>query len=76
MSHLVKIYRWILSHEIITLVLLVVIARGVWGFVSIADEVIEGDSHQFDETILLSMRTAGDPSDPIGPSWFRKPLAM
>tara|TARA_R110002072_G_scaffold284006_1_gene447791 strand:- start:11936 stop:12664 length:729 start_codon:yes stop_codon:yes gene_type:complete len=67
-----KLYRWILSHEIITLLLLVAIASGAWGFVSIADEVIEGDSRQFDETILLSMRVAGDPSNPIGPSWFEE----
>ena len=71
-KNIARLYGWIISHEIITLVLLLVIAGGVWGFVSIADEVIEGDSRQFDETILLSMRTAGDPSDPIGPSWFEE----
>lgn len=72
MHPITVIYRWLISHEIITLVLLLVIAGGVWGFVSIADEVIQGDFRQFDETILLSMRTTGDPSDPIGPSWFEE----
>lgn len=68
----VRLYRWVISHEIMTLFLLAVIAIGGWGFVSIADEVIEGDSHKIDEQILMSMRTVGDPSDPIGPSWFEE----
>lgn len=67
-----KFYRWIISHELATVLLLAVIGLGVWGFVSIADEVIEGENHQLDERILLSMRTAGDRSDPIGPSWFEE----
>lgn len=72
LSLIARLYRWIISHEIITLLLLLVIAGGVGGFVSIADEVLEGDSRWLDEKILLSMRTAGDPSDPIGPSWFEE----
>lgn len=72
MQSLRPLYRWIASHELATVVLLAVIGTGVWGFVSIADEVLEGDSRQLDESILLSMRTQGDTSDPLGPSWFEE----
>ncbi len=72
LKKLLSIYRWIVTNELVTVLLLVVIALGTWGFVSIADEVFEGDSHELDEKILLSMRAVGDPTDPIGPSWFEE----
>ena len=43
-----------------------------WGFVSLADEVFEGDTLSFDRSILLSLRNPADLSDPIGPSWFEE----
>lgn len=67
-----SISRWVRSHEPVSVILLLLLAVGVWGFVSIADEVLEGDSHAWDESILLSMRAADDPSDPLGPSWFEE----
>jgi len=72
LKKIVYLYRWVLSHELMTLVLLAIVALGGWGFVSIADQVLEGDSHVFDRAILLSMRTSGDTADPIGPSWFEE----
>ncbi|WP_020207653.1 phosphatase PAP2 family protein [Gilvimarinus chinensis] len=44
----------------------------VWGFVELADEVVEGSTAEFDETILLAMRSAGDVTDPLGPGWFEE----
>ena len=35
-------------------------------FIQLADEVMEGETHGFDSTILLALRNA-DPADPIGP---------
>jgi len=67
-----EIYRWIIRNELVTVALLLVVGVGIWGFASIADEVMEGDSHYWDQKILLSMRVAGEPSDPIGPSWFEE----
>ena len=43
-----------------------------WVFVEIAGEVIEGDVTRFDRTLLMALRSAGDPSDPIGPRWFEE----
>ena len=59
-------------HELITLVLLALITAGIWIFAELADEVIEGDTKSFDETVLLAMRTPGDSADPVGPRWLHE----
>jgi undecaprenyl-diphosphatase len=41
-------------------------------FASIAAEVFAGDSTAFDRAILLSLRSASDISDPIGPAWVEE----
>jgi undecaprenyl-diphosphatase len=41
----------------------------VWVFVHLADEVREGDTRQFDEWVLSSLRQPGDPSQLKGPRW-------
>jgi len=50
-------------------VLLLLIAGGLWGFVEIADDVADREAHHYDHAILLAMREAGDPHDPLGPPW-------
>jgi undecaprenyl-diphosphatase len=52
-------------------VLLVLVALG-WAFFGLADEVMEGDTHALDRSILLAMRAAGDLSDPLGPPWVEE----
>ena len=58
--------------EIWTLIGALVTAGSIWAFVSIAGEVVEGDTQGFDREILLSLRSATDPSDPIGPRWLEE----
>ena len=41
-------------------------------FGSIAEEVMEGDTHRIDRAVIMSFRTAGDPSDLIGPDWWEE----
>jgi undecaprenyl-diphosphatase len=41
-------------------------------FVQLADAVMEGETRRFDERILLALRSASDPSDPLGPRWFEE----
>jgi undecaprenyl-diphosphatase len=53
--------------EIVLLGALFVVAAGLWGFAAIVDEVLEGDYHEFDETIMLALRSPVDTADPIGP---------
>ncbi|GAA3972748.1 phosphatase PAP2 family protein [Allohahella marinimesophila] len=43
-----------------------------WIFIWVTGEVIEGDSHGFDERLLMSMRTPGDQTDPLGPHWLEE----
>lgn len=63
---------WLGRHELATLVAFVLLAAGLWGFSEIADNVMEGESQSFDKEILLSLRTPGDPSDPLGPTWVEE----
>lgn len=52
-----------------------VAALGVLLFALIADEALEGDTHAFDEAILLALREPGATSDPIGPWWLEYSFA-
>lgn len=45
-------------------------ALGLLAFALIADEVAEGETHAFDEAVLLAFRAPGDPADPLGPPWL------
>jgi undecaprenyl-diphosphatase len=51
------------------LVILLLASGSLGAFLSIAGEVREGDTHAFDDAILLWFRTPGDTADPIGPAW-------
>ncbi len=63
---------WLDRDALKRLVVFLLIAACLWIFAGIADEVMEGDSLRFDRGVLLALRTAGDPSDPIGPIWFEQ----
>jgi undecaprenyl-diphosphatase len=64
--------RWLPAtlREAAVLVSIALAAAGLVLFAQLADEVIEGETHAFDEAVLLALRHAGDPSDAIGPGWF------
>jgi undecaprenyl-diphosphatase len=42
----------------------------VWAIASLAGEVLEGDTLEFDKRMLSALRKADDPSQPIGPPWL------
>ncbi|MFZ0254539.1 MAG: phosphatase PAP2 family protein [Gammaproteobacteria bacterium] len=63
---------WLGRYELATLISLVLVVGSIWAFVEIAEEVVEGETHSFDETILLAMRNAKDPADPLGPKWLEE----
>ncbi|MTH66132.1 MULTISPECIES: phosphatase PAP2 family protein [Paracoccaceae] len=44
----------------------------LFGFIKIADEVVEGETRTFDEAILMALRTPGDITQPIGPPWLHE----
>lgn len=51
---------------------MVLMGGGLLGFVSLAEEVLEGDTHVVDERILLAFRESGDANDPLGPHWVEE----
>ncbi len=45
---------------------------GFFAFSELASEVMEGEGHSIDTSILLMMRTPGDLNDPLGPPWVEE----
>ena len=58
--------------EFAVLAALALAASAIWGFTEVAEEVLEGETHAFDEAILLALRSATDRSDPLGPGWLEE----
>ena len=52
------------------LIPLALLAAAAAAFIWMVDEVGEGDTHDFDHAIILSLRVPGDMADPIGPRGF------
>jgi undecaprenyl-diphosphatase len=51
---------------------LVVIGATGYLILELASEIGEGETHAFDQSILLFFRNPGDLADPIGPWWFEQ----
>ena len=64
--------QWLGSRELPVLVALFLILALLWGFAGLAEEVMEGETHEFDRKVLLSMRNPADLSDPLGPGWVEE----
>lgn len=52
------------------LALMAAAASALMVFVKVAGEVLEGDTHKMDTAIILWLRAADDPADPLGPVWL------
>src|SRR5688500_17261113 len=50
--------------ELGTLSVFLLLAVMCFAFARLADEVVEGQTHAFDNAVMLAMRSADDPSDP------------
>ncbi|WP_136068678.1 phosphatase PAP2 family protein [Modicisalibacter radicis] len=59
-------------YELAVLLCVSVLSGGVWGFVELADAVMEGETQSIDESLLLSLRNPADHSDPLGPGWVEE----
>lgn len=64
--------KWLGRHELATIISLLVICVGIWGFLELADEVIEGETDDLDRQLLLWLRNPADLADPIGPPWVEE----
>ena len=56
--------------EYATEISLVLLSLGLFGFFKLTEEVVEGDTRGFDQSVLLWFRDKADLSDPIGPQWL------
>lgn len=57
--------------EITAVMALLVMAGGSLAFVELADEIEADESHGIDRAIMLALRTADDPAQPLGPAWLQ-----
>lgn len=67
-----RVLKWLGQHELGSLLAIGAVSLGTWVFIVIADEVGEGETENLDRKILLSLRTPGDLSDPLGPAWLEE----
>ncbi len=72
LDHSKRLWLRLRLNETVPLLSLAAVSLFAWAFLAIADEVIEGDTHALDRTVLLALREAGDPANPLGPSWFQE----
>lgn len=55
-----------------TLVFIALITSALWVFFEVADEVIDGESRDVDEKLMILLRETGNLADPIGPIWLEE----
>ncbi len=65
---------WLVRQELGVLSAMLAVAAGLFAFAMLAAEVVEGDTRALDTRVLLSLRSAADPSDPIGPRWLEETM--
>lgn len=63
---------WLGRHELGLLVTVAALVFGVWMFILLADEVVEGGTAAIDRKILLSMRDPNNLADPVGPRFVEE----
>jgi undecaprenyl-diphosphatase len=56
--------------ELTALLVMLMIGVSLKLFFEITDDVLEGDTLDFDRTILLALRVPGQPENPLGPRWL------
>ena len=67
------LFAWVKRHDnLLLLVVLLVVVGGVWGFVELAGDVMEGDTQKFDDWAIRALRRPDNPAVPIGPRWLHE----
>ena len=63
---------WFGGREPVVLLAGFIVVAAAWGFIEVADQVLEGDTHDFDKWAIAATRSPDNPSLPIGPEWLRE----
>ena len=67
-----NVLLWLGRHELGVVLSVFGLAGGLWVFVEVADEVMEGETRALDRLLLLALRDPKDSSDPLGPPWVEE----
>jgi undecaprenyl-diphosphatase len=62
--------RFALQHW--TSLALLILGLGLFAFIGIADEVLEGDTMRFDRYLLMALRASDVPDNPLGAAWVEE----
>jgi undecaprenyl-diphosphatase len=80
-GRILHLYGWVRHHtNLVVLIVALLVVGGVWAFVEIAGEVVEGDTKHFDEWAVQALRMPDPdarpgehrPQVPLGPRWLRE----
>ena len=63
---------WIRRQDFHVLVLMLLGALALWGFLELADVASEGETHALDERLIRAFRDSNDPAHPVGPVWVEE----
>ncbi len=72
--HTIRLGTRLRLNELAPLASLAAVGLFGWGFVQIAGLVLAGDTEALDRALLVAMREAHDPAEPIGPPWFEEAM--
>lgn len=56
--------------EYVTAIVVIIILLGLYAFIKLTGEVVDGDTASFDQQLLLMLRNPTDLADPVGPEWL------
>jgi len=62
--------KWLGRQETIVLLVALAVGLGLFAAIRIAEEVLQGDTHDFDVWLLRLLRQPDNPARPIGPPWL------
>ena len=64
-----RVFGWLFSADLLELLAVLAVVGGGYAFIQLADNVNEGSTKRFDESIMRAMRQPDAPEKPIGPEW-------
>ncbi len=74
-----KSLAWLGGHGNLFIAAVLIVVGATWGFIELAERVLEGDTQQFDEWAVRALRQPDDPAtparesaDPLGPRWLHE----
>lgn len=65
-----SVFGWLFSADLLELLAVLAVVGGSYAFIELADNVSEGSTRRFDESIMRALREPDDPEKPIGPDWL------